>query len=189
MAGWHHRLVGHEFEWTLGVGDGQGGLVCCDSWGHKESDMTEWLNWTELNLLLQLARDFWYVMCLPMEKSLPCDDWGKYLCPSRGCFSLHSPIHQILAHAICLRCSRSALERSDCKEYSVSPWMIVLNWLSTTVSGTVLLSYDSAEISAMTVVKKLSFHLICPFKFCLRFHNLGNVPFSTNFWAQWLWVT
>ena len=47
MAGWHHRLDGHEFEWTLGVGDGQGGLTCCDSWGHKESDTTEWLNWTE----------------------------------------------------------------------------------------------------------------------------------------------
>ena len=49
MAGWHHRLDAHEFEWTLGVGDGQGGLACCDSWGHKESDTTEWLNWTELN--------------------------------------------------------------------------------------------------------------------------------------------
>ena len=48
-AGWHHRLDGHEFEWTPGVGDGQGGLVCCSSWGCKESDMTEWLNWTELN--------------------------------------------------------------------------------------------------------------------------------------------
>ena len=47
--GWHHQLDGHEFEWTLGVGDGQGGLACCDSWGHKESDTTEWLNWTELN--------------------------------------------------------------------------------------------------------------------------------------------
>ena len=49
MAGWHRRLDAHEFGWTLGVGDGQGGLVCCNSWGHKESDMTEWLNWTELN--------------------------------------------------------------------------------------------------------------------------------------------
>ena len=49
MAGWHHRLDGHEFEWTLGVGDGQGGLVCCNSWGRKESDTTKWLNWTELN--------------------------------------------------------------------------------------------------------------------------------------------
>ena len=47
MAGWHHLLNGHEFEWTLGVGDGQGGLACCDSWGHKESDTTEQLNWTE----------------------------------------------------------------------------------------------------------------------------------------------
>ena len=47
-AGWHHWLDGREFEWTLGVGDGQGGLVCCDSWGRKESDTTEQLNWTEL---------------------------------------------------------------------------------------------------------------------------------------------
>ena len=49
MVGWHHRLDGHEFEWTPGVGDGQGGLACCDSRGHKESDMTERLKWTELN--------------------------------------------------------------------------------------------------------------------------------------------
>ena len=49
MAGWHHWLNGRESGWTPGVGDGQGGLACCDSWGCKESDMTEWLNWTELN--------------------------------------------------------------------------------------------------------------------------------------------
>ena len=48
MAGWHHWLDGREFEWTPGVGDGQEGLACCDSWDCKESDMTEWLNWTEL---------------------------------------------------------------------------------------------------------------------------------------------
>ena len=48
MAGWHHWLNGRESEWTPGGGDGQGGLACCDSWGHKESDMTERLNWTEL---------------------------------------------------------------------------------------------------------------------------------------------
>ena len=43
-AGWHHRLNGHESEKTPGVGDGQGGLVCCNSWGRKESDTTERLN-------------------------------------------------------------------------------------------------------------------------------------------------
>ena len=44
MVGWNHRRDGHGFGWSLGVGDGQGGLACCGSWGHKESDMTEQLN-------------------------------------------------------------------------------------------------------------------------------------------------
>ena len=52
MVGWHHWLNGDEFEQTLGVGDGQGGLVCCGPWGHKELDMTEWLNWTDSLLFL-----------------------------------------------------------------------------------------------------------------------------------------
>ena len=46
-VGWHHRLNGHGFGWTPGVGDGQGSLACCSSWGCRELDMTEWLNWTE----------------------------------------------------------------------------------------------------------------------------------------------
>ena len=49
MVGWHHRLNAHEFGWTTGVGNGQGGLACCSSWGRKELDTTEWLNWTALN--------------------------------------------------------------------------------------------------------------------------------------------
>ena len=44
MVGWHHRLNGHEFEETPGVGDGQGGLACCSPWGCKELDTTERLN-------------------------------------------------------------------------------------------------------------------------------------------------
>ena len=48
MSGWHHWLDGHEFEWTPGVGDGQGGLACCDSWGRKESDTIERLIWSDL---------------------------------------------------------------------------------------------------------------------------------------------
>ena len=51
MFGWHHRLDGHEFEQAPGVGDGQGDLACCSPWGCKESDMTEQLNWTKMNIL------------------------------------------------------------------------------------------------------------------------------------------
>ena len=50
MVGWHHQLNGHGFGRTPGVGDGQEGLACCGSWGHKGSDTTEWLNWTELEI-------------------------------------------------------------------------------------------------------------------------------------------
>ena len=49
MVGWHHRFDGHEFEWTPGADDGQGGLACWNSWGRKESDTTEW---TELKVML-----------------------------------------------------------------------------------------------------------------------------------------
>ena len=53
MAGWIHRLDGHEVVWTPGVGDEQGGLACCNSWGLKELDTTEWLNWTKLNWIFR----------------------------------------------------------------------------------------------------------------------------------------
>ena len=59
MAGWHHWLDERESEWTPGVGDGQGGLACCDSWGCKESDRTERLNWTELKDVSRTAGKFW----------------------------------------------------------------------------------------------------------------------------------
>ena len=68
MAGQHHRLNGCEFEWILGVRDGQGGLACCDSWGSKESDTTEWLKWTELNPL--------HYSCL--ENSMDRGAWLNY---------------------------------------------------------------------------------------------------------------
>ena len=52
MAGWHHRLDGCESAWTPGVHDGQGGLACYSPWGHKDSDTTEWLNWTDILYIL-----------------------------------------------------------------------------------------------------------------------------------------
>ena len=56
MVGWHHRLNGRESEWTPGVGDGQGSLACCDSWGHSRTRLSNWteLNWTEGNCVYKL---------------------------------------------------------------------------------------------------------------------------------------
>ena len=65
MAGWHHWLNGHGFGWTPGVGDGQGGLECCGSWGRKESDMTERLNY---NLFFTLNK-FTYIQFIPQSLS------------------------------------------------------------------------------------------------------------------------
>ena len=55
MVGWHHELNGHDFEQALGVGDGQGSLACCSTWGCKESDTTEWLNGTKPPVFERLA--------------------------------------------------------------------------------------------------------------------------------------
>ena len=80
MAGWHHWLDGCESEWTPGVVDGQGGLVCCDSWGCKESDTTEWLNWTEVNWteqnkLLRHGEES------PLLEARPLQRWLQVLAP------------------------------------------------------------------------------------------------------------
>ena len=71
MAGWHHWLDGRESEWTPGVGDGQGSLACCNSWGHKESDTTEQLNWTVHN-----KGQKWYNL---IETEDTKKRWQKYI--------------------------------------------------------------------------------------------------------------
>ena len=70
MAEWHHWLDGCGSEWTLGDGYGQGGLACCDSWGHKELDTTEWMNWTELNWRTSHMNFFGFPVHIKL--SLPC---------------------------------------------------------------------------------------------------------------------
>ena len=87
MAGWHHQPDGREFEWTLGVGDGQGGLACCNSWGRKQSDTIDRLNWNEdyINHLVAAAAAKSFqscpTLCDPIDRptSLPCpwDSPGK----------------------------------------------------------------------------------------------------------------
>ena len=74
MAGWHHWLDGRESEWTPGVGDGQGGLFCCDSWGCEESDTTEWLIWSDLNPLVIYHNT--YIQNTETE-NYKCPFWGR----------------------------------------------------------------------------------------------------------------
>ena len=93
MAGWHHWPDGCESEWTPGVGDGQGGLACCDSWGRKESDMTERLNWTDwISRISILISKKWHrrvllalllpqTCIIPFPFFSPC--FSKYLCHSK----------------------------------------------------------------------------------------------------------
>ena len=72
MAGWHHQLNAHEFGWTPGVGDGQGGLTCCNSWGHKELDTTERLNWTDAwGCQGELSR-YWGIFTIQFHKPNSC---------------------------------------------------------------------------------------------------------------------
>ena len=64
VVGRCHWLDGHEFEQARGVGDGQGGLACCSPWGHKESDTTEWLNWSKGNTITNNCRVISWVSSL-----------------------------------------------------------------------------------------------------------------------------
>ena len=72
MAGWHHWLDGHESEWTLGDGDGQGGLACCDLWGLKESDTTERLNWTKTETISMVQESGTSLSSLPKVSISGC---------------------------------------------------------------------------------------------------------------------
>ena len=85
MAGWHHWLNGREFEWTPGVGDGQEGLACCNSWGLKESDTTERLNWTGLVMIYSLS-------CICLFGTLDCS-------PPES--SVHGILHAIILEWVC----------------------------------------------------------------------------------------
>ena len=80
MIGWHHRLHGHGFGWTPGVGDGQGGLAYCGSWGCKESDTTEWLNWTEWSSVLHFSK--WAQLMVKLN--YPSHHWLIFLLTNPG---------------------------------------------------------------------------------------------------------
>ena len=89
MAGWHHQLDGREFEWPPGVGDGQGGLACCNSWGRTESDTTEWLNWLNWYCLYltennHFSLEFTLVFKIPTFDSHQMNNWQSGDCKIKG---------------------------------------------------------------------------------------------------------
>ena len=84
MAGWHHRLDGQEFEWTPGDGDGQGGLAFWYSWGCKESDTTEWMNWTELMVFLIISHLDFFFDCKTSY-------WRNHFTKPTAAIIMHSP--------------------------------------------------------------------------------------------------
>ena len=84
MVGWHHRLNGHGFGCTPAIGDGQGGLACCSSWGRKESDTTEWLNWTEPIFDIVVHYSFFIGILLP-ERA-----WNRLFIPRKQEISLYT---------------------------------------------------------------------------------------------------
>ena len=98
MAGWHHRLDGHEFEQTVGNSEGQGSLACCSPWGHKEVDMTEQLNnfrsWVKLLPLPGRASS----LSLPLKTSLIPKVTSQRLIPSMPFQSTESKQNPFSCH-------------------------------------------------------------------------------------------
>ena len=115
MAGWHHWLDGCESERTPGVGDGQGGLACCDSWGHKESDTTERLNWTVMNLCLA-----WWE-CIFLLQNLY---WGKLAFIKSNMDRRYFPIGFCVCVCVCV--SGSVCDPIDCS--SPGPSVPKISW-------------------------------------------------------------
>ena len=142
MAGWHHWLDGRESKWTPEVGDGQGGLACCDSWGCKELDTTEWLNWIELNWIYlylfshtELKQLLYYLFFLPSE-SCHCTSmavkhsiihggpWSKVVI-QQGCQGIEMSefanvaVFHAFFHWICPRCSNLEEMFEGCQKGSL----------------------------------------------------------------------
>ena len=110
MVGWHHRLYGHEFEQVSGVGDGQGGLMCCSPWGCKEMDTTEQLNWADLDTIqisyLWKFQFEWKEIFLHFLRATFYDFWNSQDGAREGC----SWERNTLTH----KCCRLEVQSSFC---------------------------------------------------------------------------
>ena len=100
MVGWHHQLDGHEFGWTPGVGDGQGGLACCGSWGRKELDTTERLNWLTDWLTNHRKLDSYQ---LPTKMLTVCSVWFSTHIRNMLCVNLETQASWLKLHFLLQR--------------------------------------------------------------------------------------
>ena len=112
MAGCHYWLDGHEFGWTLGVGDGQGGLACCNSWGRKESDTTEQLNWTELGYC-ETQMNVWKCLKWRSEVAWSCPTLCNPLDCSLPGFSVHGILQARILEWVTISFSRGFSQPRD----------------------------------------------------------------------------
>ena len=143
LAGWHHQLDGLESEWTPEVGDGQGGLACCNSWDHKESDTTEWLNWTELTsrwlthlyLLPWLLRyileySSWISLWYHTQKNSISERWTLGFCSPTYLYHLVASLPttclqwKAIIHCLYMNLPSSKLSNSDSKLCNLCIWKI-----------------------------------------------------------------
>ena len=129
MAGWHHRLDGPEFEWTPGVGDGQGGLACCNSWGHKESDRTEWLNWTESQ---DLNPSLFLNFCSSLHRGLSAVFYNRidemfFMCIQVSMLGSLLPLNSVFAS--CWDPWKAAKRRSWPSQPPVCPHSSTIRWV------------------------------------------------------------
>ena len=119
MAGWHHWLNGHGSGWTPGVGDGHGGLVCYSSWGRKESDTTEWLNWLILWKMDEMTT-------LPSEPHIWCESNPEFLLGVRILknmdLSHRSPSSIPLSEALCVPFLQVKTPLRECFNDFYSKW-------------------------------------------------------------------
>ena len=132
MVGWHYWLDGHEFEQAPGAGDEQGSLGCCSPWGHKESDITKWLTWTEQFLRVQFSVKCIHTFLQPISRIFPVlQNWNSVPNkPSSPSLSLQSLATNILLSVFI---NLTALGFSYKELYSIHSfcfWLISLNMMS-----------------------------------------------------------
>ena len=189
MAGWHHQHNGHEFGWTPGVGDGQGGLACCDSWGRKESDTTKRLNWTELNWKRQWQPT---PVLLPgkshrRKRLVGSSPWGceeSYMTEQLHFhFSLSCTGEEMATHSSVLAWRIPWMGAWWAAIYGVTQRQTRLTWLSSGSSRTCLHGIQIAQLKCKAIFQNSSDPLAWQGQFWFSKFRAKCLPVLGKLWA------